>query len=134
MNLSWLALALVAMQLLSSQNTKSQPPKPDLTEFLSDDTKNMIDCLGKLSSPDGGDKLGAIMQALSNPTVMNVAQSIFSSGTKKEEKDAPFTNDEGYEFEKPSPEAEEFFRPIEHIADPEVKNKLYTLYNNWYLK
>ncbi len=134
MNLSWLALALIAMQLLSSKANKSQPPKPDLTEFLSDDTKSMLDCFSKISSEKAEDKLGAIMQAISNPAVMNIAQSVFASTAKKTEDNDAFVNDEGYEFEKPSPEAKDFFQPIEHIADPEVKNKLYTLYNNWYLK
>lgn len=132
MNLSWLALALVAMQLLNCP--KDKPKKtPNLTEFLSDDTKSMLDCFGKLTSSDTTDKLSAIMQALSNPVVMNVAQSFFST-PQKDEPTGEFTNDEGYTFEKPSQEAKEFFHPIEHIADPEVKNKLYTLYDNWYLK
>lgn len=132
MNLSWLALALVAMQLLNCP--KDKPRKsPNLTEFLSDDTKSMLDCFGKITSNNTTDKLGAIMQALSNPVVMNVAQSMFSK-SQENEPQGEFTNDEGYAFDKPSQEAKEFFRPIEHIADPEVKNKLYSLYDNWYLK
>lgn len=132
MNLSWLALALVAMQLLNCPKDK-QRKSPNLTEFLSDDTKSMLDCFGKITSNNTTDKLGAIMQALSNPVVMNVAQSMFSK-SQENEPQGEFANDEGYAFDKPSQEAKEFFRPIEHIADPEVKNKLYSLYDNWYLK
>lgn len=134
MNLSWLALALVAMQLLNSQNNKPKPSKPDLTDFLSDDTKNLVDCLGKLTSDNTEDKLGAIMQAVTNPTVISVAQSIFSKPETPPKENETFANHEGYAFKSPSHEAQEFFKPIEHIADPEVKNKLYTLYDNWYLK
>lgn len=133
MNLSWLALALVAMQLLSSQ-TKAKPSKPNLKDFLSDDTKNLVDCLSNLTSDSAEDKLGAIMQAISNPAVISVAQSIFSKPEAHTKEDETFVNDEGYTFKSPSHEAQEFFKPIEHIADPEVKNKLYTLYDNWYLK
>lgn len=134
MNLSWLALALVAIQLINCQKDKPKNSPPNLTEFLSEDTKSMLDCFDKLTSNNTTDKLGTIMQALSNPVLMNVAQSFFSQQPQEEKRSDEFTNDEGYAFEKPSQEAQEFFQPIEHIADPEVKNKLYTLYDNWYLK
>ena len=81
MNLSTVALLFLAWQMLSNtQNTPKQPPKPDLTGFLSDDTKNILDSLGKISSKEssGDDKLGAIIQMISNPTVMNLAQNLFS--------------------------------------------------------
>lgn len=142
MNLSLLALALIAFQVLgNAQNANREKKKPDLTEFLSDDTKSILNCVDKLSAKNSDDKLGAIIQMLSNPAVMNLAQTFFSpqsfgnsSKPQGDKQEQTFTNDEGYAFDTPSPVAKEFFKPIEHIADPEVKNKLYSFYDNWYVK
>ena len=141
MNLSTVALLFLAWQMLSNtQNTPKQTPKPDLTGFLSDDTKNILDSLGKISSKEssGDDKLGAIIQMISNPTVMNLAQNLFSgnkNNAQKQEKERDtFSNEEGYSFEKPSASSQEFFRPIDNIADAEVKSKLYWFYDNWYVQ
>ncbi len=147
MNLSTIALLLLVWQLLGTKSTsqsQSAVKKPDLTQLFSDDTKSMIDCVGKLSSQKStnDDKMGALFQIISNPTVMNLVQNLFpqKDGTKT---DTPqeataqqneFTNDEGYRFETPSTESQEFFRPIDNIADAEVKNKLYWFYDNWYIK
>ena len=150
MNLSTVALLLIAWQVLSNngkgvekQNTPKASPLDNLSAFLSDDTKNIISCVNKLSDSQCSqeERTGAIFQMMTNPAIMNVASSIFS-GNGKEEQQAPnhseqadaHTNSEGYKFEEPSLASQEFFRPIDNIADAEVKHKLYWFYDNWYVK
>ena len=135
MNLSTVALLLFAWQMFGSQNTQKQ----DFADFLSPDTKGILDCVSQLSRNDAtnSDKMGAILQMMSNPMFADLTSKMF--GGKKEQADAPppeaneFTNDEGYKFEQPSAASQEFFRPIEHIADAEIKHKLYNFYDNWYV-
>ena len=87
MNLSTMALALLVWQLLSGNGSRQNAaPRPDtdgLSQFLSDDTKNLLECVNKLSDKacSGEDKMGAIFQMMSNPAVMNIANGIF--GTNK---------------------------------------------------
>ena len=146
MNLSTVALLLIAWQVLSNngahqQNTPKVPPLSGITDFLSDDTKNIISCVNKLSdrSCSQEDRTGAIFQMMTNPAVMNIASSFFGGGQQAQqepptEKPAEMVNDEGYKFEQPSATAQDFFRPIDNIADAEVKHKLYWFYDNWYVK
>lgn len=151
MNLSVIALAIVAWKLLSDnqareKDTRQQThatPKISLTDFLNDDAKTVIEGAEKLTSQDTDteEKMSAIIGLMSNPTVMSFAESLF--GQKSDGQTAAqdnethdeqaFTNDEGYEFAKPSAASQEFFRPIDNIADAEVKSKLYWFYDNWYL-
>ena len=69
---------------------------------------------------------------------MNLAQNLFSGNKNNAQKQGKerdtFSNEEGYSFEKPSASSQEFFRPIDNIADAEVKSKLYWFYDNWYVK
>ena len=161
MNLSTLAMILLAWQLLSnSPNTRqnpSPPPQIGIADFLNDDTKNMLNCVNKLSSSQCSqeDKTNAIFQMMANPAVMNLASNFFGgktqSGTQNGETtatspDSPsvhnetasttdeHVNSEGYRFETPSASSQEFFRQIDNIADAEVKHKLYWFYDNWYVK
>lgn len=139
MNLSNVALLLLAWQLLSGNMAqKSKTPPAGLTDLLSEDTRNMIDCVGKLSSKDCSreDKTGAILQMLSNPAVMNLANSLFTQTSAPQQQPAAQenVNSEGYRFETPSEETRQFFRPIDNIADAEIKHKLYWFYDNWYIK
>lgn len=137
MNLSTIALALLAWQLLSGNNGKQQgksakSPLESISQFVSDDTKSILDCVGKLSDKDSTqeDKTGALFQMMTNPAVMNMASNLF----KKTEEQQPIVNDEGYKFDSPSPQSKEFFKPIDNIADAEIKHKLYWFYDNWYVK
>ena len=151
MNLSTVALLLIAWQVLSSngnngqkqQNTPKASPLEGLSGLLSDDTKNIINCVNKLSDSQCSqeDRTGAIFQMMTNPAVMNIASSFFGGGGNvQQEQEKPHeqadehSNDEGYKFEQPSMHAQEFFRPIDNIADAEVKHKLYWFYDNWYVK
>ena len=151
MNLSTLALILLCWQLLGNTpktQQKKSPPQIGLTDFLSDDTKNILNCVGKLSSSSCSqeDKTSALFQMMSNPAVMNLASNLFTQGgaqtggssTSEGSSTAPQTdehvNEEGYRFETPSADSQEFFRQIDHIADAEIKHKLYWFYDNWYVK
>lgn len=157
MNLSTLALILLAWQLMSNtNNTHSRPsqrPEIGWTDFLNDDTKNIINCVNTLSSDcSQQDKTSALFQMMSNPAVMNFASSFFgatqqgtttesaeqtsqsSSATGESKSKEENVNSEGYRFETPSASSQEFFRPIDNIADAEIKHKLYWFYDNWYIK
>ena len=155
MNLSTIALMLLAWQLLSNgQNTQhNSSPRPQigLTDFLSDETKSMLSCVDKLSSKSCSqeDKTSAIFEMMANPAVMNLASNLFGGnphGTQKKEPpnadsssihtntEDEHVNSEGYRFETPSASSQEFFRQIDHIADTEIKHKLYWFYDNWYVK
>lgn len=138
MNLSTIALALLAWQLLSSgqnsqQQKKTSSPLENISQFINDDTKNILNCVQKLSDKESTqeDKTGALFQMMTNPAVMSMANSLFS---KAEQPEQTVVNDEGYRFETPSKASREFFKPIDNIADSEVKHKLYWFYDNWYVK
>ena len=153
MNLSTLALIFLAWQLLSNgANTPKKPssrPQVGIADFLNDDTKNMLDCVSKLtSSSDSQEKTGALFQMMANPAVMNLATNLFGGapqgGTETSDKTdvhtqhqthtEEFVNQEGYRFETPSASSQEFFRPIDNSADAEIKHKLYLFFDNWYVK
>lgn len=136
MNLSTIAIALLAWQLLSNNNDTKQSksadsPLDNISQFVSDDTKSILDCAKKLSDKNSTqeDKTGALFQMMTNPAVMNMASSLF-----KKAEEQPVVNDEGYKFETPSKQSREFFKPIDNIADAEIKHKLYWFYDNWYVK
>lgn len=135
MNLSTIAMLLIAWQLLSKSNAPKQNKSPleSLSSFMSDDTKNIMDSITKLSDKDASqeDKTGAIFQMMTNPAVMDMASKLFNKQEPDKKQDE---NDEGYKFETPSATSREFFRPIDNIADAEVKHKLYWFYDNWYVK
>lgn len=139
LNLSTIALALLAWQLLSNnngkQNNKSASPLSNISQFVSDDTKSILDCVEKLSDKNSSqeDKTGALFQMMTNPTFMNMASGLFKKTEEKQEEPV-VVNDEGYKFETPSKDSREFFKPIDNIADAEVKHKLYWFYDNWYVK
>ena len=125
MNLSTALLLLVAWQMLGNKsNDRQQMSPPDLKSFLSDDTRTLIDSIGKLSSTTAtsDEKTGALLGLVTNPTVMSLAES-FLGGQK------PLVNDEDYNLGTPSKESQEFFKPVDTIADAEVKSKLYKWYD-----
>ncbi len=145
MNLSTVALILLAWQLLGKDNDsqpRAAPPQIGLTDILSDDVKNIIHNAQKLSdsSCTQQDRAGAIFEIMSNPAVMNLASNLFGKAAAPDgsanapQSENAQTNDEGYKFETPSSASQEFFRPIDNIADAEVKHKLYWFYDNWYNK
>lgn len=163
MNWSTVALLFLAWQMLSP-NKQSSPKLQDIAPFLNDDTKDILQGVSKLSSPTATseDKTGAILQMMTNPTVMNIAQNLFggagnatpeqpraatqqpvggqtsSTTTEQPQQGGPqmvddYQNDEGYTFASPTERAKQFFAPIDPIATTEVKHKLCYFYDNWYL-
>ena len=101
MNLSTALLLLVAWQMLGNKsNDRQQMSPPDLKSFLSDDTRTLMDSIGKLSSTTAtsDEKTGALLGLVTNPTVMSLAES-FLGGQK------PLVNDEGYNLGTPSKES-----------------------------
>lgn len=157
MNLTTVALALLAFKLLSGNSTerKKDAPKVDFGQFLNDDTQTLIENVTKLQdkSLSQEDKTSAIFALLTNPAVLGVLSN-FTGGkgqenqdqtpkespsqqptfVKQEEEVSTHQNDEGYTFRAPSDEAKQGFAPIEKIAGVEVSHKLYSLYDNWYAK
>ncbi len=150
MNLSTVALILLAWQLLGSgDKPRRTPPQMDLKNVLSDDVKQMINSAQRLSDKNctQAERAGAIFEIMANPALQSLAGSIFGTmGSQNNEAsppppqepecktEEPNVNAEGYRFETPSPATQEFFRPIDNIADAEVKHKLYWFYENWYIK
>ena len=147
MNLSVLALILLAWQLLGKNDFSQQKsaPQPKATDMLSDEMKSLLNNAQKLSDKEcsQADKAGAIFEIISNPTVQSIASGILGNmGTQaaapspqqEEKPEDPHVNSEGYRFETPSAASQEFFRPIDDIADTEVKHKLYWFYDHWYNK
>ena len=148
MSLSTVALLLLAWYAFSGPNKSPQNNRPktspleNISSFLSDDTKNILNCVNTLSSNNCSqeDKTGAILQMMTNPAVMNIASSFFGGGkadTGEQQKEVhkdEHVNSEGYRYETPSASSQEFFHPIDNIADTEVKHKLYWFYDNWYVK
>ena len=125
MNLSTALLLLVCWQLLANKpSDQTQNTPPDIKSFLSDDTKTLVDNIGKLSSTTAtsDEKTGALLGLVTNPTVMSFAETIL--GGQK-----PLVNDEGYNLGTPSAESKEFFKSVDNIADAEVKSKLYKWYD-----
>lgn len=144
MNWSTVALLFLAWQMLS-QNKQSSPKLQDVAPFLSDETKDILDGVAKLSSATATneDKTGAILQMMTNPTVMNIAQNLFGTKGTNQTPDEPSDippadslknqNDEGYTFDSPTERAKQFFAPVDTIATTEIKHKLCYFYDNWYL-
>ncbi len=125
MNLSTALLLLVCWQLLGNKpSDQTQNTPPDIKSFLSDDTKTLVDNIGKLSSTTAtsDEKTGALLGLVTNPAVMSFAETIL--GGQK-----PLVNDEGYNLGTPSAESKEFFKSVDSIADAEVKSKLYKWYD-----
>ena len=138
MNLGTVALLLAGMYLLSGNNKKQSPDMSDLGSLLNDDARSVMDSVGKLSNPSATkeERTGALLQMVTNPAVMGLAEKFFggskSSQEKQQEKNDEDINSEGYNLGQYSQESREFFRPVENVAGKEVAHKLYSLYDNRY--
>ncbi len=132
MNLSTIAILLIAWQLLSKR-TRLRLRRLKIYRSLCRTTQKYNGLRRKLSSKESSqeDKTGAIFQMMTNPAVMNFASNLFK---KKDEPKSNAENEEGFKFETPSKASQDFFKPIDNIADAEIKHKLYWFYDNWYIK
>lgn len=126
MNLSVIILALLALQ--ATKRSQAQP-KANIADLFSDETRALLECVGTLTDKQASsdDKTGALLQMLSNPKIAELAEGLLHP--RKE-----FANEEGYKFDTPSQASKDFFKPIDNVADAEVKHKLYGFYDNWYVK
>lgn len=141
MNISTIAIALIAWQLLRNNNPKNNKGVDlgGISNFLSPDAKDIVDNIGTLTN-GSGDKTSAILSLITNPSVMSFADSMFGKGKTQPsapEPTASSTNDNtdsGYNYPEGTEEARQFFAPIESVAGKEVSSKLYQMYDNWYSK
>lgn len=83
MNIATVALA--ALALLALNNNGSSAPKGNaqsLKGILSDDTNSLLETIGTLNDKNASkeDKTGALLQVVTNPTVLNLAGNLFGSG------------------------------------------------------
>ena len=86
MNLTTIALALLAYKLLSGNSTKSKgdTPKVDFGQFLNDDTQSLLQSVSKLQDKtiSQEEKSSAIFQLLTNPAVLSILNNL--SGGKSQ--------------------------------------------------
>lgn len=129
MNLSTVAMLLLAWQLLGGGNDKGETMTDKLGAMLSDDSKALVGNIQKLSDANATaeDKTGAVLGLVTNPTVMSIADKLL--GNKQSETGKPLVNDEGYNLGTPSVDSAKFFSEIDNVADAEVKSKLYKWYD-----
>lgn len=132
MNLSTIALLLLGWQLLSGCKEESQQFSP--LQMLSEDNRNLLEDITKLSDKNttSEQKTSAILDLVGNPAVMSLATKLLGNATDKED-GTSLVNDEGYNFGKFDAACKDCFRPVDKIADAEVKSKLYNWYD-WYVK
>ena len=88
MNLGTVALLLVGMYLLSGNNKKQSPDMSDLGSLLNDDARSVMDSVGKLSNPSATkeERTGALLQMVTNPAVMGLAEKFFGGSKSSQEK------------------------------------------------
>lgn len=132
MDLSTIALLILVwkMATTSKQGGKTLPTDV-LGGLLSDETKSLIDGVQTLadSSSTSQDKTGAVLNLISNPSVISAVQKVFGGQSGE-----PQTNEEGYVFPPRSKESQEFFRPIKDVCGSEVTDRLCKFYDNHYVK
>ena len=126
----------------------------DLSQILSNpDVVSLLPNLAKLFDKNSTDqdKNTAIMTLLTNPVIFEIVQKF----TGKNQNETQQQNDEtqkqedkkqeesvkqkdcNEEYKKQqtfSDESKEFFAPIKDVADKQISKKLYSLYDNWYIK
>lgn len=108
-------------------------------------TDNAFDMLKGLGKLGEGDKMGAIMDLMSNPILMDMMKNMTKStenkpSEEKSAKDTPKHSGQSNETEsktppgKPTEQGKEwFFSPIDDIATTQIKQELYDFYDNWYV-
>lgn len=134
MNVGSVALLLAGVLLLSNKSDSM----PNISGLLNDNARSVVDSVGKLSDPNASkeQRTGALLEMITNPTVMEMAEKLFSGNGAKGTVSTPpqdqDVNSEGYNLGRYSDESREFFRPIEKVAGKEISHKLYSLYDNRY--
>ena len=148
---------LLGFALLGSFNKQDKKQAFDLSQILSNpDLANLLPHLAKLLDKNARDedKNFAIMNLLTNPAIFEIMQKFVTkptqnqpqpdeekpqqneqNDTQKQEEYTNHTNNENSQNQQPfSTESQEFFAPIQDVADKQISKKLYALYDNWYIK
>ena len=144
---------LLGFALLGSFNKQDKKQAFDLSQILSNpDLANLLPHLAKLLDKNAGDedKNFAIMNLLTNPAIFEIMQKFVTKPTqnqqektqtseqkedpKQEQKDKQINKETMPEPQPFSAESQEFFAPIQEVADKQISKKLYALYDNWYVK
>jgi len=147
MNLLPLLLGFV---LLGTAKSKDKKNGIDLSSLLSNqDALTLLPHVAKLfdKSATEDDKNSAVINLMSNPIIFELMQKFFVNQPSQEDKQPsnenqdkqthsePKNENENNEIQKDfSQESKDFFKPIENVAGAEISQKLYSLYDNWYIK
>ncbi|MEG1706598.1 MAG: hypothetical protein RR086_03360 [Clostridia bacterium] len=147
MNILYLVLFFVVFKMFNggdknTSDTKSSFDSLSSLGILGDNGKDIINSINKLNDPQSN-KQNVILEIITNPAVFSLAQEMFfhKKNTKTEDnesdkgsaerRDTP--NSKPQEEQGFSEESKEFFKPITNVAGKEISEKLYSLYDNWYI-
>lgn len=160
--IAMLLLAWQLLRSPEGQHTSAKPKLKEILSDDANNALDCVGKLSS-DKASSDDKMGALFQLASNPAVADIVDNLFphGSGSSADHETSQnsdenrqnaasdsanggsdsganaqsgFVNDEGFRFPEPSAASREFFRPIDNIADAEVKNKLYRFYDSWYIK
>lgn len=141
MNILPMLLGFLAFQMVNKNNNKPAGKNGlDLNSLLSNpEALGVLTSLSKLGLKNA-DTTQALMEIVSNPMVMNLFTSLLSKNTSAQStadvRDAPEQNN-GLNVNKESKFSEDavgFFKPVETVAGVQISEKLYHMYDNWYIK
>ena len=151
---------LLGFLLLGKVNKQDKKQAFDLSQILSNpDVANLLPHVAKLLDKNAGDddKNFAIMNLLTNPAIFEIvqkfatrqtpnqqqeektqtekqAENIHKTEQNKEENIEQTNLNNTQKTQTFSAESQEFFAPIQEVADKQISKKLYALYDNWYVK
>ena len=150
MNLLPLLLGFVLLGNFNKQNKKLNF---DLLQILSNpDLAGLLPHVAKLIDKNSTeeDKNFAMMNLLTNPAIFEIMQKFTNKQEQPHQDETNQTNQESDMQNEPeqtqnkpeqtqseqsfSAESQEFFAPIKDVADKQISQKLYALYDNWYVK
>lgn len=162
MNITMIAVCLLAYRMLKGNSTSNNTTQRDtssmIDSMLSDDAKSILGSIDSLTA-SGGDRTGALLSLLTNPSVMAVVSGMFGGlldnlvnlGNNRGEDanrqtDQPTGADSSTDVQDDrdnsqydtspyyhgSANAKQFFTRVDDIAGQEVSSKLYHIYDNWY--
>ena len=143
---------LLGFALLGSFNKQNKQQAFDLSQILSNpDLANLLPHIAKLFDKNAKeeDKNFAIMNLLTNPAIFEIVQKFVAKNPEKntaqpqqnqsqenqsQENQQQEHHEQANDNTNFSVESQEFFAPIQEVADKQISKKLYALYDNWYVK
>ena len=147
MNLLPLLIGIVLIGSFNKQNKKQTGF--DLSQIISNpDVLSLLPDIAKFFDKNATeeDKNTALMSLLANPVVFEIMQKFSKKNQEpapeqqekqqqnKDENSRQKQNDGNKTQQTFSDESKEFFAPIKDVADNQISKKLYSLYDNWYIK